>query len=306
MMNYVARLADYWFQPLGPERLALIRIATGLFAFWYLFTRYDMLLRMAAGSSDVFSPVGVIVWFSSPWPIGVFHALLLLTMALCLAYVAGWKFSIVGPAFAITFLVLMCYRNSWSMIYHNRNLLVLHILVIGFTASADALALGRRRGEAALPSWKYGWPILLLCLTTVTTYFLAGLAKVYGELSWSWITGEAMRSQVAIDAIRKGMLGSSGSHLFEWLYGHTYLFLWMGIIAFLIELGAPLALASRKSGMLWALLACLMHWGIFFIMDISFRYQMTGLVFLSFFPIEQLFSKRTDLGTLLVSRFRSA
>lgn len=291
-MNYLTRLSNFWFRPMAPERLAIIRIATGLFALWYMCTRYGMLVRIASSDPGLYSPVGIVTLFQSPMPAAVFQALLLLTMGLCAAYIAGWKFRFTGPAFALTFLLLMCYRNSWSMIYHSRNILVLHIIVIGFTAAADALAW---RSVKAQPSrgkhWQYGWPVMLLSLTTVIAYFLAGLAKVYSELSWSWITGQSMRSQVAVDAIRKNMLGSSGSALFEWLYAHTELFLVMGILAFVIELGAPLALINRKVSMAWALLACSMHWGIYFIMDITFHYQLIGFVFLSFFPLEQFWQK---------------
>ena len=56
----------------------------------------------------------------------------------------------------------------------------------------------------------------------------------------------------------------------------------------IIELGAPFALANRRAGMAWAALTWLMHWGIFFIMGIRFRYQMSGLIFLPFFDVEKI------------------
>jgi hypothetical protein len=47
-----------------------------------------------------------------------------------------------GLVYAVLLLCLLCYRNSWSMIYHTDNVLVLHVLVLSLAPVADALALG--------------------------------------------------------------------------------------------------------------------------------------------------------------------
>jgi hypothetical protein len=59
------------------------------------------------------------------------------------------------------------------------------------------------------------------------------------------------------------------------------------VLSIVVELFAPVALLNRRLGMLWAVNAFGMHWGIFFIMSITFRYQMAGFIFLSFFPVER-------------------
>ena len=51
----------------------------------------------------------------------------------------------------------------------------------------------------------------------------------------------------------------------------------------MLELGAPLALLSRRSSVIWAVIACLFHWGVFFVMGITFRYQLCGIAFAAFF-----------------------
>ncbi|MGB5820172.1 MAG: DCC1-like thiol-disulfide oxidoreductase family protein [Saonia sp.] len=130
----------------------------------------------------------------------------------------------------------------------------------------------------------------MICAATVCTYFLSGIAKLAGDLAVEWASGSAMRSQVAVDAIRKEMLGAEAAPLFNLLFEHTWLFLGMGILTFVLELGAPLALVKRKWGMVWAVLTWMMHWGIFFIMGITFRYQMSGFMFLSFFNLEKLWN----------------
>lgn len=306
-MNRLTTLLErFWFPAIAPERLALLRIATGLFALWYMVVRFSMMVKMAAGSARLYEPVGMAQWLASPLSPALFQGLLWLGIGLCVLYIVGWKFRITGPAFALLFLFLMSYRNSWSMIYHNYNGLVLHILVIGFTAAADALSVDTWRRRAVQPHWQYGWPVLLICAATTVTYLLSGLAKVMGELAWEWVDGSAMRSQVAVDTIRKVLLGGGEpTLLFEWLYAHTWLFLVFGLMTMVVELGAPLALLHRKIGYGWVFLAWGMHWGILFIMGIEFPYQLTGVIFLSFLPIEQWWFRCRDYvqrrGTAMVA-----
>ncbi len=257
--------------------------------------RFDMMVKIAVSNPKLYAPVGLAQWLSAPLSPGVFQGLLWLTMGLCVLYTVGWKFRVTGPAFALLFLLLMCYRNSWSMIYHNYNGLVLHIVVIGFTAAADALSVDTRRRPMPTPHWQYGWPVMLIGAATVVTYLLSGLAKVMGDLAWEWVDGSAMRSQVAVDTLRKVMLGGGEpTLLFEWLYPYTSLFLVFGLMTMVVELGAPLALLHRKIGYGWVLLTWGMHWGILFIMGIEFPYQLTGAVFLTFLPIEQWWFRCRD------------
>ena len=274
-------------------RLAMLRLATGGFALWYLLTRWDMMIRLAGNEVGLFAPVGLAQLLPGPLPQEGFVALLALTVLFNVLYLLGWRFRYTGPAFALLLLATLSYRNSWSMIYHNRNALVLQVLIIGLVAAGDALSVDAwqraRRGQLApKPAERYGWPIRLLCLGTMLTYLVSGVAKVMGDLAWQWVAGEAMRSQIAVDALRKVLLGETASPLFEWLYPFTWLFMGMGILTMILELGAPLFLVDRRLSVAWALLTWMMHWGIFFLMGIRFRYQMTGIIFLPFFQVERL------------------
>jgi len=281
------RLDRFWFPNLGPERLALIRIVTGLFALWYLTTRYDMMLRMVQGAAENFEPVGIAILLESPVDSLLFKGALLLTIFCGAAYTLGWKFRYTGPAFAVLFFAVMCYRNSWSMIYHNYNALVLQVGVVGFTAASGAISLDSILRGRSPAGWRFGWPVMLISAVTLVTYFLSGYAKVEGELAWSWASGEAMRSQVAVDALRKEILAGGSSELFRWLYGQTWLFLIAGLGTLVIELGAIFVLLNRKVAMVWAALTVGMHWGIWFLMEIHFPFHMSGLIFLSLFPAER-------------------
>lgn len=294
MDNLWNSIKNAWFLSIDPKRLAIIRMATGGFCLWYLLSRFDMLQRMVK-NTDTFEPVGLLAWMEQPLEVSLFWWIAIVLIALNICYILGWKFKLTGPVFAILVLLFFTYRNSWSMIYHNHNALVLHILIVGLVASADAWSIDawsrRRKGiRQQNAHWRYGWPIMLICTVTVGSYFLSGVAKLAGDLAWDWANGSAMRSQVAVDAIRKTILGAETVSLFNTVYKHTWLFLGMGIFTFIVELGAPLALYKKRWGRLWAFLTWGMHWGIFFIMGITFRYQMTGLIFLSFFAPEKWFT----------------
>ncbi|MBK9170504.1 MAG: hypothetical protein IPM24_24005 [Bryobacterales bacterium] len=278
-----------WFPAMPSKRIAAIRIAAGLFALWYVAQRYSMFLGVAATEPFYFKPVGAVWWMREPVGTGLFEILMVATLVLNLAFIAGWKHRLTGPAFALLLLVLLSYRNSWTMIYHSDNAMVLQILILGFTRAADAWSVDAwLRSLPAAAHWRYGWPVQLICAVTAASYFLAGWAKLAGDLGWNWVLGDSLRSQVAADAIRKILLGESAPQLAFFLYEHLWIFTAIGIVSMIVELGAPLALLNRRLGMFWALNAWAMHWGILFIMDITFRYQLAGLIFLAFFPAERL------------------
>ncbi|NIQ16097.1 MAG: hypothetical protein GTO02_17410 [Candidatus Dadabacteria bacterium] len=194
------------------------------------------------------------------------------------------------------------------MIYHSQNIVVLHYIILGFTRSADTISLdyfinrylyNRKNSHSdsfkkiysIAPSWHYGWPIKLILAVTTSTYLLAGIAKILGPLGFSWFFGESVRSQIAVDAIRKEILSNGAKPLAYILYNKVYLFTFIGVSTLVLELGAPFAMLNKRLGYLWSISTFLMHWGIYFIMGINFRYQMLGIVFLPFFDIEKIYIK---------------
>lgn len=154
------------------------------------------------------------------------------------------------------------------------------------TRSADAVALTGPRPVPA-PSWEYSAPVRAIQTVTAVNYFLAGLAKVRGPLGWRWADGEVLRRQIAADGLRNELLDSQAAGLGMRLYGRTFLFTVMAGGSLVLELVAPLALLDRRLARLWALSACGMHWGIFFIMGIRFRHNQSGVLHLPYFPVEK-------------------
>jgi hypothetical protein len=295
MKRVLGVLDAFWFPDAPAARLAMLRVLIGAYAFWLTATHYGMWVEIGYESHrEVFDPVGVVNIIHEPLPGVVNHATIIAVLILNALFVLGWRHRVTGPAFALLWMWVLSYRQSWSMIYHSMNLPALHCLILGLAPAADALSLDARRRALAVGArepadgWQYGFPIMLICGVTAAAYLVTGVAKVAGEVGWAWATGDVIRSQVAADALRKEVLGSAGSPLFYLLYPHVWLFTIMGIITYAVELGAPLALLNKGLARWWALTAFLMHWGILLVMDIKFRYHLSGVVFASFFNVEHL------------------
>jgi len=285
-----------WFAPMPASRLAVMRIALGAYTLRYLGQRVSMLRRMARSDPRLFAPVGVARPLRRPLAPGVVDTLTTVTLVSGACFTVGGLHRVSGPVFAGSLLALLSYRNSWSMIFHNDNALVMHAIVLGLTPSADSLSVdalardlrsggGKRRSDHR---WHYGWPIRLMNTITAATYLLAAVAKRKGPLGRRWTTGESLRRQIGVDGMRKELLGEGAAPLGVRLWDQVLLFRLLAVGSMLIEAGAPLALVHRRIGQVWAVNAFFMHWGIYLLMGIKFRYQQTGLIFGPFFDLERI------------------
>ncbi|EMY32503.1 hypothetical protein D477_019853 [Arthrobacter crystallopoietes BAB-32] len=276
--------------PAAPAlRPAALRLATGLYTAHYLGRRVKMLGRIHRGDTSMFAPVGPCRILKKPLPPKVADALVWAEIAANAAYTLGWQHKVTGPLHAGLLTWTLSYRNSWSMVFHNDNNLVLHTAVLGAAPAADALSLDAlRRSGTLLPQrhdWRYGLPATVMSAVTTATYLVAGVAKVTGPMGWNWASGEGLRSQVAADGLRKELLGSRAAGLGMRLYPHKGIYTALAVGSLVIELAAPLALANRRLGQVFAVAAFGMHWGIQAVMGIRFRYNQSGVMYLSFFPL---------------------
>ena len=313
MTALVRRLEQAWFAEAPASRLAILRIVIGVYVLWYLVPRHGLLTELAESDPSLFEPVGVVSWLAHPLDPSLFHLLVIGTFAANLAFLLGWRYRISGPVFALLLLGVLTYRNSWSMIFHSDNVLVLHVLILGFAPAAEAVSIDSRAGDRDRTGWQYGWPIRLMCVVTVATYFLAGVAKVMGPAGWSWAGGGELLKQVAVDGLRKDVLGSAASPLMFALQDYLIVFTALGVGSLVMELGAPFSLIDRRLARVWAVSAFFMHWGIFFIMGITFRYQLSGVMYAPFFPLERVVvwfrslrsgSRATSLAEFSEAKFR--
>ncbi|MGI8804922.1 MAG: HTTM domain-containing protein [Thermoleophilaceae bacterium] len=283
-------LRAHLFTDAPAARLAMLRILTAAWTLQYVGRRRRLFAQVARTDPSLFQPVGPMRALRRPLSPTSFRLLYGTTLAATVALLGGFRHRCSGPLFSGSLLCLLCYRNSWSMIYHNDNALVLHALTLAVSPSADAWSLdARSRADSRHDDadWRYGWPIQLMKAVTALTYFLAGVAKVKGPLGLAWASGDALRSQVAVDALRKELLGSTAAPLGARLYERVAIYRALAVGSLALELGAPLALVNGRLARFWAMNAFLMHWGIYFVMGIRFRYQLAGVMFASYFEPEQ-------------------
>jgi hypothetical protein len=252
-----------------------------------LCARFGAFNNVAGLHALEFAPVGptrlLAQPLAAPWVFGS----VVLTIALGVAFTLGWHFRYSGPAFAAFLLWVTAYRNSWGMKFHVENLMTLHVVLLAGARAADELSLDARRAPRPREDHeRYGWAPRAMAIVTVTTYALAGVAKL--KLAGAgWLHGDYLRAEIAHDNLRKIELGSRYSPLGAWLVTFSWPFGALAWLTLLIELGAPLALFGGRVALAWAALAWSFHVGVAALMMIVFPYQLAVIAFLPFFPVER-------------------
>jgi hypothetical protein len=283
---------SWWLTPAPPERLACLRLSIGGFALVYLAIRAANLVSVADFAPAQFEPVGLASLLAAPLPGWLVKLSVALAVAAGLCFTLGLLFEVTGLLFGVLLLWVTTYRSSWGMVFHTENLLTLHVLLLALAPAADVLSLDARRRAAVMPTADaaYGWAIRALSLVTVIAYVLAGVAKL--KLAGGpWLEGELLRTQIAYDNLRKIELGTTVSPLGPWLVRHQAVFAPLAVLTMFVELGAPLALVHRRIAWGWVLAAWGFHVGVLLLMSIGFVYQLTGIAYLPFFPIERVLGR---------------
>lgn len=283
----VSWLGRWWFAPAPPERLAALRIAIGTFAVIWMISRLPEVLSVARLPATVLEPVGVVRMLGAPLPAIAVVAVALATVGLLIAFTAGLGYRVTAPLAAIGLLWTLSYRNSWGMVFHTENLLVLHVIALAAAPAADAWTLGESGAGRGAPAAGYGWAIKLLAAITCAAYLLAGIAKLR-LAGLSWIDGDQLRNQIAVDNLRKALLGGMVAPLARLLVSHPDGLVALSVLTLGIELGAPLALLGGRMARLWAWGAWGFHLGVVLAMNVWFPYPLAGVAFLPLLEAERV------------------
>ena len=294
------RLADWWFAPAPAERLAMLRIVIGLYALLWVVGRIPELDELARLPAEHFKPVGIVRVVGGPLPAAAVVAIAAATAALLAAFVAGAAFRVVAPLAALGLLWTLSYRNSWGMVFHTENLLVMHVLALAVTPAADVWALAKRREP---PDTGYGWAIKLLVAIAAVTYVLAGVAKLR-MAGTAWLDGEFLRNQIAIDNLRKALLGDRTAVLARLFLEQPAVLTLFCVLTLVIELGAPVTLLGGRAARAWAFGAWGFHLAVVLTMNIWFPYPLFGFAFLPLFPVERVGQWVIDRTRGIVARLR--
>ncbi len=275
-----------------PERLAMLRILTGMFTLVYVTVRLPVFVQLTERASG-FDGVGLASLLGGPVPDAVVLAMIAVTLATGVAYTLGWRFRPLGPVFAVGFLALGSYRGSWGQLLHFENLVALHLIVVSLAPAADRWSLDARAGRRPTnrEATAYGWPIALAALVVVITYVITGLAKLrYGGIDW--ILGDTLRNHVAYSAARLDLLGGDASPVASWAVRASWAWTPAAAFAVLVELAAPVALLGGRVRTAWVVAAWLLHAGIAATMLIVFPYPLFLVAFAPFYRVERLWTGR--------------
>lgn len=286
MNRFFAAVDRYWYGPAPAERLALLRVACGAFAVVYLTVHAGGFTSVARFDPAGFEPIGPLAAMTSPLHPYAVYALHVLTLLCGVAFTLGAAFRVTGPLFALLLLFMSSYRSSWGMIFHTDNLLSLHVLILGVSPAADALARGKVAPGSSTPHGRYGWPVRAMCTVTTLTYLLAGIAKLRTS-GWDWVSGDVLRTQIAYDNLRKIELGSVHSPFGAWLVSARWIFPPLAAVSLVLELGAPIALIGSRIAVYWVALAWSFHLGVLATMAIAFPYPLSMVAYLPFLPVER-------------------
>ncbi|KAB1642224.1 hypothetical protein [Gulosibacter chungangensis] len=333
----IDRVMDTLRPAATPVRPALMRLGIGGFSAVHQFGRREMIHKLHRQDAPRFAPIGVVRILRKPLPPKIADGLFTAAQVTNALTTLGIAHRVTGPFNAALQLWTMTYRNSWGMIFHNDNGLVLHQAVLGLSRSADALSVDAlvkfARSRAAqnrlgsqtrassqprpssetrariqpIPSirpqpsttlatlWKalaperfdrhYGGIPTAMNIGTMAIYFISGIAKIRSPKGWGWASGDTLREQIASDAIRKEVFGSVAPKAAGALYNSKGQFGVLAIVTLIVELGAPLSLVNRRVGQLFALSAWAMHVGIRIVMGIKFKYNVSGVSYLPYFPV---------------------
>ena len=272
--------------------MATLRLLTGAFAVIYFMVRAPVMASFASFGAAQFEPVGLARVLPAPLPAGAVLSLYLAAIGFGLLFTLGAWFRVTGPGFALLALWVTSYRNSWGMVFHTDNLIVVHLGVLALSDAAAALSLDARGRAAPAPDGRFGWPVRLICAVTVLAYVLAGIAKLKAS-GWSWMAGETLRNYIAFDAVRKEQIGSVHSPFGAWLVQLAWPFPVIGTLTMALELLGPLALLHRRAAQLWVAGVYGFHAGVLATMAIAFPYPLSGVAFASFFACERLWERPT-------------
>lgn len=278
---------SWWFEPAPALRLAALRVLIVGFGLAWLLGLTPLMIQTMQFPAERFSAVGVVTLLDAPLGLAAGIGIQALTIAAGVAALLGWQFRVSAIIYGLGLLWITSYRNSWGMIFHSENLLVIHTLILMLLPAADVWSLDARLSSSRpAPHSRYGWGPKLMVGVTVIAYVLAGIAKLRNA-GWAWLDGDVLLAHVAWDNLRKLELGAAYSPLGAWLSAYPAIFAPLAWMSLLLELGAVVALLGGRIAAIWALGMWSFHLGVAAIMAIVFPYPLMGVAFAPLFAVER-------------------
>lgn len=308
------RLDRWWFAPDARHQPGAWRILLGVWAGHRLW--FEVLPRLpeyAARPRELVDPVSLAAWLSVPLPPSPAWVapITLAASALVVTTVLGIATRASTVALALLHLYLGLVVNAWGYSAHASGLPTLALLVVAFAPGIETCSLDRwlkaRRGRRAISHGATSvWPLRLVLVLLIATYFTAGVSQLrHAGPAWMdgrtlafYLEGGSLRARgsptryVAKADATESERFRDGVGLVDWAWvaaptplGRAIaevpaLTRLMAIFAVLLELAFPLALLGRRPLAVLLGLAALFHLGVEATMQISF--VSYGVVYLLF------------------------
>jgi hypothetical protein len=288
MISFRARHA--WFDRTAPpERLAAYRIVLGVFVTAYLIGRTEAFLELGTRDANRFDPVGVFRLIGQPISGATNSVIVAAVIAGGVAFTVGWRFRLTGPLFAVGVMLLTTHRSSWGQMLHFENLMTLQLIVLAPFRAADAWSLDRRRTTSTAPrgaSVDYQFPLTVASVVVVTTYVIAGIAKLRNG-GLDWVVGDTLRNHIAYSYSRLDLFGANGSVFARLALDYERVLPFLAGTSVLVELLAPVALLGGLWRNVWVAAAWFMHVGILALMLVGFPSPLFLVAFAPMFRLER-------------------
>lgn len=287
MSSLVAAWKKYWFAPDDPFNLGATRffLCCGG-AVFYFFLRDSF----PDGFFHEWHPISY--YRLLPGPISQNWVEWIRFIWLGFTFLAGlgiaFRYTIVIGAAAGMFFNGYNYNFSW--VYHSNHIYVMALIILAFSRAGDGFRIFPGLRPLPAPSSAYRWPLRLIQCYVVYVFFLCGVQKVWNAGGFEWA------------------LSNSFFNLIMTTPYHTPLSLWVqaqppwmakvfsSVALFVVELGAPIALLSRRCA-----LAYFFIWSFFHVM-VKATFGIHTLFFSQILAYTAFIDWRTFFGRVLLSR----
>ena len=287
-------LGGFFFEPVPPARVTVLRIAIYLFVIFDLFFIVNDVIPHAGGRPDLYKPLLLRQWLHLPVPnLAYVHIEQVVIIVFCLLSVLcvlgrlpQRLLGVAGLVVAAAFTDWVSIGMSYAKIDHDHFAIITAVWVLP-TAGLTQLRRRAAPGDGgparpAVRSEAAGWALLCIQFGCVATYFLSACAKVrFG--GWNWVTG----STFAWAMTRRG------TALGRLLLDPSWILVLGQISVFTLECCSPLLLFLRGRWR-YGLIAvfALFHLSTYLALTIHFLPLVVCL--LAFLPLERLVSRRWD------------
>lgn len=274
-----------WFDPVPARRVRLVRtLVFGYAAAWSV-VRGPYIADVTRLPARRFEPIGILDVISTPPSGWLVLAVWIVTVGASTSAAANRCVRVTAPIGAVGMLVLATYTSSFGQVFHTEHLLVLHLAVLAVAVVVEPPAPDH--GTTS------GWPLNLMMSIVVVAYLVAGVAKLrYSGIEW--VAGDVLRHAVAMDNLRKLLFDDWYSPIGGWLSSIAWIWAPIAFATIAVEIVAPVALVPGRMRQIWIALAWGFHVGIFVLMAISFPYQLFGVAYAAFLPVERVVDRLTS------------